>query len=114
MRLIDADKLKNELRKFYDMVLHQNISDDEKLAKHDILSDVMTTINEQPTIDNIYFNNKDILKMLYSFTFRITGGCPSEYLDGIAYENECPKSGCVYCWRKALAQRIKQLEEKDK
>ena len=50
MRLIDADNLKNELRKYYDMVLYQAISDDEKLAKHDMLSDVMYTINEQPTI----------------------------------------------------------------
>lgn len=50
MRLIDADKLKDELRRFYNMVLDQSISDDEKLAKHDMLSDVMVTINEQPTI----------------------------------------------------------------
>lgn len=50
VRLIDANKLKDVLRPYYDKVLHQSISDEEKLAKHDMLSDVMCEINEQPTI----------------------------------------------------------------
>lgn len=50
MKVINSDKLKDELRKYYDMVLYQDISDDEKLAKHDMLSDVFNSINEQPQI----------------------------------------------------------------
>ncbi len=48
-RNIDADKLKDKIRPYYDKVLHQNISDVEKLAKHDMISDVMFEINKQPT-----------------------------------------------------------------
>ncbi|MCI9142390.1 MAG: DUF551 domain-containing protein [Lachnospiraceae bacterium] len=45
--MIDEKKLIEELRPYYDKVLHQNISDDEKLAKHDMLSDVMAEIKKQ-------------------------------------------------------------------
>lgn len=48
--MIDEKKLIDTLRPYYDKVLHQNISDDEKLAKHDMLSDVMVEIKEQPKI----------------------------------------------------------------
>ena len=53
MRLIDADKLKDEIRKYYDMVLQQSISDGEKLAKHDMISDIMFTINEQMDVQGV-------------------------------------------------------------
>lgn len=48
--MIDEKKLIDTLRPYYDKVLHQNISDDEKLAKHDMLSDVMVEIKGQPKI----------------------------------------------------------------
>ena len=48
--MIDEKKLIETLRPYYDKVLHQNISDDEKLAKHDMLSDVMVEIKGQPKI----------------------------------------------------------------
>lgn len=48
--MIDEKKLIDTLRPYYDKVLHQNISDDEKLAKHDMLSDVMVVIKEQNKI----------------------------------------------------------------
>lgn len=48
--MIDEKKLIDTLRQYYDKVLHQNISDDEKLAKHDMLSDVMVEIKGQPKI----------------------------------------------------------------
>lgn len=48
--MIDEKKLIDTLRTYYDKVLHQNISDDEKLAKHDMLSDVMVEIKGQPKI----------------------------------------------------------------
>lgn len=44
-KYIDTGELKDKIRPYYDKVLHQEISDDEKLAKHDIISDIMWEIN---------------------------------------------------------------------
>jgi len=49
--MIDEKKLIDTLRPYYDRVLHQDISDDEKLAKQDMLSDIMIEIKRQPQID---------------------------------------------------------------
>lgn len=49
--MIDEKKLVGTLRQYYDKVLDQDISDDEKLAKHDMLPDVMFEINNQPKTD---------------------------------------------------------------
>lgn len=45
--MIDENKLIDALRPYYDKVLHQNITDEEKIAKHDMLSDVMVEIRGQ-------------------------------------------------------------------
>lgn len=49
--MIDEKKLVGTLRQYYDKVLDQDISDNEKLAKHDMLPDVMSEINNQPKTD---------------------------------------------------------------
>lgn len=48
--MIDEKKLIDTLRPYYDKVLHQDLSNDEKLAKHDMLSDVMIEIERQPKV----------------------------------------------------------------
>ncbi|MFG6369466.1 MAG: hypothetical protein K1W16_13835 [Lachnospiraceae bacterium] len=49
--MIDEKKLIDTLRPYYDRVLRQDLNDDEKLAKHDMLSDVMIEIKRQNQID---------------------------------------------------------------
>lgn len=57
-------------------------------------------------------NNKEELKKLLNFTFRISGDCPFETMPtnvGCGNTNP-PIENCVMCWRKALSDRIEHLE----
>ena len=58
-------------------------------------------------------NNKEELKKLYNFTFYITGECPQDVFCDKEIEdcNSNNLSDCIYCWRKALDKRIKDLDE---
>ena len=52
--MIDERILINNIIQYYDMVLRQDITCDEKLAKHDMLSDIIAEIHNQDKIDNAW------------------------------------------------------------
>ena len=58
-------------------------------------------------------NNKEELKKLYEFIFYITGECPHGIFGDKEIEdcNSNNLSDCIYCWRKALDKRIKDLNK---
>ena len=57
------------------------------------------------------FNNIEHLKIAKDFTFRITEDCPSDFFGDSFIKNCNRESDCAICWRIALTERIKQLEQ---
>lgn len=73
--MIDEKKLINTLRPYYDKVLEQNISHDEKLAKHDMLSDVIVEIKKQPKISDCISCNERLPETFEKFLVFTDNGC---------------------------------------
>lgn len=60
----------------------------------------------------IDFNNKEDLEKLYSFTFYISGECPSDIIN---VQSDCLEDrDCLYCWRRALNLKKEEMESKNK
>ena len=58
----------------------------------------------------INYDNIEDLEKLFQFTFEISGDCPSILNKDYKCDREDDNvHKCLYCWRKELGNKIKQL-----